>query len=196
MDWVNSPATTLKANSPALIPKTEISSKLGGVGKMCSFGEGISMTPLQLGALVSAIANGGTLYYLQHPTTPDEVADFQPRVKRHLDIAPLIPEISDGMAGAVNYGTARSLRVNFSEEEDPWQDRNLFARRNPLRMVCLLRQYRSGPHRGRCLPARRTPDLRSQGRRNFRTHLPQSLRTQFLRRTPCGSRACRHGYRR
>ena len=48
-------------------PQQEISSKLGGVGKMCSFGEGISMTPLQLGAMVSAIANGGTLYYLQHP---------------------------------------------------------------------------------------------------------------------------------
>src|SRR6202023_1375693 len=30
-------------------PQQEISSKLGGVGKMCSFGEGISMTPLQLG---------------------------------------------------------------------------------------------------------------------------------------------------
>lgn len=98
-------------------PETVIPTSLGGVGKMCSFGEGISMTPLQLGAMVSAIANGGTLYYLQHPTTPDEVADFQPRVKRHLDIAPLIPEISDGMAGAVNYGTARSLRLNFNEEE-------------------------------------------------------------------------------
>ena len=40
------------------------------------------MTPLQLGALVSAIANGGTLYYLQHPTTPEEVAAFEPKVKR------------------------------------------------------------------------------------------------------------------
>src|SRR5467141_4501718 len=91
-------------------PEEEISAKLGGVSKMCSFGEGISMTPLQLGAMVSAIANGGTLYYMQHPTTPEEVAGFQPRVKRHLDIAPLIPEISDGMADAVLYGTARSVR--------------------------------------------------------------------------------------
>ena len=98
-------------------PDEVIPEKLGGVGKMCSFGEGISMTPLQLGAMVSAIANGGTLYYLQHPTTPEEVANFQPRVKRQLDIAPLIPEISDGMAGAVEYGTARSLRLNFNEEE-------------------------------------------------------------------------------
>jgi cell division protein FtsI/penicillin-binding protein 2 len=97
-------------------PEEEISPKLGGVGKMCSFGEGISMTPLQLGALVTAISNGGTLYYLQHPNTPDEVANFQPRVKRHLDIQPAIPELSDGMAGAVEYGTARSVRLNFNEE--------------------------------------------------------------------------------
>ena len=98
-------------------PDEEISAKLGGVGKMCSFGEGISMTPLQLGALVSAIANGGTLYYLQHPASGEEVTTFEPRVKRHLDIASLIPEISDGMAGAVNYGTARRLLANFNEEE-------------------------------------------------------------------------------
>jgi penicillin-binding protein 2 len=97
-------------------PEVEIPAKLGGVSKMCSFGEGISMTPLQLGALVTAISNGGTLYYLQHPSGPDEVANFQPRVKRHLDIEPVIPELSDGMAGAVEYGTARSLRLNFNEE--------------------------------------------------------------------------------
>ena len=84
---------------------------------MCSFGEGISMTPLQLGALVSAIANGGTLYYLQHPTTPEEAVNFQPRIKRQLEIADVIPELSDGMTGAVQYGTARRLRTNFSEEQ-------------------------------------------------------------------------------
>jgi membrane carboxypeptidase/penicillin-binding protein len=98
-------------------PDEVIPQTLGGVGKMCSFGEGISMTPLQLGAMVSAIANGGTLYYLQHPTTPEEILTFQPRIKRQLDIAPLIPEISLGMAGAVQYGTARRLGLNFNEEE-------------------------------------------------------------------------------
>jgi penicillin-binding protein 2 len=98
-------------------PTQVIPASLGGVGKMCSFGEGVSMTPLQLAALVSAIANGGTLYYLQHPTTPDEVTDFEPRVKRQLNIAGLIPEMSDGMAGAVNYGTARRLHLNFDEEQ-------------------------------------------------------------------------------
>jgi penicillin-binding protein 2 len=98
-------------------PDEVIPDKLGGVGKMCSFGEGVSMTPLQLGAMVSAIANGGTLYYLQHPNSPEEVASFQPRVKRQLDIAPIIPELSDGMSGAVQYGTARRLRLSFNEEE-------------------------------------------------------------------------------
>jgi penicillin-binding protein 2 len=96
-------------------PDEELPAALGGVGRMCSFGESVSMTPLQLGALVSAIANGGTLYYLQHPETALDVAAFEPKVKRTLDIAPLIPEISDGMEGAVEYGTARSLRANFSE---------------------------------------------------------------------------------
>lgn len=96
-------------------PDEVLPASLGGVGRMCSFGEGISMTPLQLGALVSAIANGGTLYYLQHPETAEDVATFEPRVKRKLNIAPLIPEIQDGMEGAVQYGTARSLRASFSQ---------------------------------------------------------------------------------
>jgi penicillin-binding protein 2 len=100
-----------------VFPTRELDSRLGGVGKMCSFGESISMTPLQLGALVSAVANGGTLYYLQHPTSVDEVINFQPRIKRQLDIGPLVPEIAEGMTGAVQYGTARSLRLNFSEEQ-------------------------------------------------------------------------------
>ncbi|WP_035347886.1 penicillin-binding transpeptidase domain-containing protein [Edaphobacter aggregans] len=96
-------------------PDEELPAKLGGVGRMCSFGESVSMTPLQLGALVSAIANGGTLYYLQHPENAIDIASFEPRVKRQLNIAPLIPEMLDGMQGAVMYGTARSLRASFNE---------------------------------------------------------------------------------
>jgi cell division protein FtsI/penicillin-binding protein 2 len=98
-------------------PDEEIPKKDGGVGKMCSFGEGVSMTPLQLGALVSAIANGGTLYYLQHPRNAEEVANFEPKVKRQLEVADMIPQLADGMAGSVEYGTGRSVRYNFSEEQ-------------------------------------------------------------------------------
>ena len=98
-----------------IYPEQVLPEKEGGVGRMCSFGQGISMTPLQLGALVASIANGGTLYYLQHPTTPEEAVNFQPRIKRTLDIANLIPEVSIGMEGAVDYGTARSLHANFNQ---------------------------------------------------------------------------------
>jgi len=96
-------------------PDHEIPASEGGVGRMCSFGQGVNLTPLQLGAFVAAIANGGTLYYLQHPTTPEDIANFTPKVKRTLDIARFVPDLQDGMAGAVEYGTARSLRVNFHE---------------------------------------------------------------------------------
>ncbi len=97
-------------------PSTVLDSRLGGVGKMCSFGESISLTPLQLGALMAAIANGGTLYYLQHPMSPEDVANFTPKVKRQLDIEAAIPEMADGLSGAVEYGTARHLRNSFIEE--------------------------------------------------------------------------------
>jgi len=98
-------------------PSQPLDAKLGGVGRMCSFGESISMTPLQLGALVGAIANGGTLYYLQHPLTSDALANFQPVIKRKLDIAPYLPDLMEGMSDAVSYGTARTVHYNFSEEQ-------------------------------------------------------------------------------
>ena len=60
----NIPGETL-----GVYPDQELPESAGGVGRMCSFGESVSMTPLQLGALVAAISNGGTLYYLQHPRT-------------------------------------------------------------------------------------------------------------------------------
>jgi penicillin-binding protein 2 len=77
---------------------------------LTSFGEEIQQTPLQLTALMSAIANGGTLYYLQYPRTADEAKAFVPRVKRRLDIGSLIPVVKPGMRGAVEFGTAHRAR--------------------------------------------------------------------------------------
>ncbi len=84
--------------------------KNGGVGMLTSFGEEISQTPLQLAALLAAVANGGTLYYLQYPRSPAEVRGFIPRIKRRLDIERLIPLVKPGMRGAVEFGTAHRAR--------------------------------------------------------------------------------------
>jgi penicillin-binding protein 2 len=61
------------------------------------------------------VANGGTLYYLQYPKTQQEAETLEPRIKRRLEIADVIPEIKPGMMGAVAYGTAR--RIGFDPNE-------------------------------------------------------------------------------
>ncbi len=80
----------------------------GGVGDLAYLGKGMEVTPLQWAAVASAIANGGTLYYLQYPRTKEQLAHFEPRVRRQLtNLKGQIPEIRAGMAAAVTYGTAR-----------------------------------------------------------------------------------------
>jgi len=74
------------------------------------------MTPLELAALLGAIANGGTLYYLQYPQSQDEAEHFAPKVKRPLELAPNgIEDIKFGMRGAVDFGTARRAGYDASE---------------------------------------------------------------------------------
>ncbi len=83
--------------------------KEGGVGFLAYCGTDVEATPLQMAAVISAIANGGTLYALQYPRTPEQIAAFQPIVRRRLDnLAEYIPQIHDGLAAAVLYGTGRS----------------------------------------------------------------------------------------
>lgn len=79
----------------------------GGIARMSSFGEGIRITPMQLASLAATLANGGTMYYLQYPRTEEERQNFAPRIRQHLDIQPLLPELREGMLAAVLYGTAR-----------------------------------------------------------------------------------------
>jgi len=79
----------------------------GGVARMSSFGEGIQMTPFQLASLAAAFANGGTLYYLQYGVAGEQISAFVPRIKRELNIGPLLPELREGMLAAVLYGTGK-----------------------------------------------------------------------------------------
>jgi penicillin-binding protein 2 len=79
----------------------------GGVARMSSFGEGIRITPFQLASLVAMVANGGTQYYLQYPRGEEAVKNFQPRIRERFDIESLLPDLREGMLGAVLYGTAR-----------------------------------------------------------------------------------------
>jgi cell division protein FtsI/penicillin-binding protein 2 len=82
----------------------------GGVSMLSSFGEEISQTPLQFAALMSAIANGGTLYCLQYPRNALQIASFRPKVRRKLNIETPIFGIIPGLLAAVEEGTARAAR--------------------------------------------------------------------------------------
>jgi penicillin-binding protein 2 len=86
----------------------------GGMGMLTSFGEEIQQTPLQLAALMSALANGGKLNYLQYPRSQAEAQHFVPKLKRELDIKDVIAEVKPGMRAAVESGTAH--RISWREE--------------------------------------------------------------------------------
>jgi len=79
----------------------------GGVGRMCSFGSGIRVTPLEMASLIATFANNGTMYWLQYPRTDEERQHYVPWVKKELAIAPPLADLRDGMLAAVLYGTAQ-----------------------------------------------------------------------------------------
>lgn len=97
------------------IPGEIESSAPDGVGMMSSFGHGVKLTPLQLAAALGAIANGGTLYYLQYPNSQTDASRLVPRIKRHIEVEPYLSEIRPGMMAAVEAGTAR--RAGFDPDE-------------------------------------------------------------------------------
>jgi len=76
--------------------------------RMFSYADGFEVTPLQLGTLVSAMANGGKLLIPQIPRTTKEQSKFAPKVRRQLPIGSDIwQRMVPGMVGAVNYGSGR-----------------------------------------------------------------------------------------
>ncbi|MEP6818317.1 MAG: penicillin-binding transpeptidase domain-containing protein [bacterium] len=76
--------------------------------RMFSYADGFEVTALQLGNLVSAMANGGKLLVPQIPDPQDPPAKFKPKVRRKLDIdGNVLQRMIPGMIGAVNYGSGR-----------------------------------------------------------------------------------------
>ncbi len=78
------------------------------VNHMCSHGDDIEITPIQLATLVSAIANGGELLVPHLPRTPQEDFQFHKQLRRKTKVPQdILQRMVPGMIGAVNYGTAR-----------------------------------------------------------------------------------------
>jgi membrane peptidoglycan carboxypeptidase len=75
------------------------------LNRMSSHGDDFEVTPLQLGTLVSSMANGGKLLAPFIPRTPQ---DAKVKVRRNIDItADNLRRMVPGMVGAVNYGSGK-----------------------------------------------------------------------------------------
>ena len=76
--------------------------------RMFSHADGFEVTPLQLGTLVSAMANGGKLLVPQIPHSAKELSKMNAKVRRQLPITPDVwQRMVPGMVGSVNYGSGR-----------------------------------------------------------------------------------------
>lgn len=76
--------------------------------RMFSHADGFQVTPLQLGTLVSAMANGGRLLVPQIPHSAKETNKMSVKVRRQLPITTDVwQRMVPGMVGAVNYGSGR-----------------------------------------------------------------------------------------
>jgi membrane peptidoglycan carboxypeptidase len=75
---------------------------------MFSHADGFEVTPLQLGTLVSAMANGGKLLVPQIAHNPKDLNKTKVKVRRQLGITTDVwQRMVPGMVGAVNYGSGR-----------------------------------------------------------------------------------------
>lgn len=77
------------------------------LNRMSSHGDDVEVTALQLGTLVSAMANGGKLLVPYVPLSADE-SNPKMRVRRQIDVSPdNLRRMVPGMVGAVNYGSGK-----------------------------------------------------------------------------------------
>ena len=79
------------------------------LNRMSSHGDDFEVTAIQLGTMVSAIANGGKLLVPHLPRTVEEGSHFKTEVRRKVGVLDkeTYNRLLPGMIGAVNYGTGR-----------------------------------------------------------------------------------------
>lgn len=78
------------------------------LNRMSSHGDDFEVTAIQLGTMVSAIANGGKLLMPHLPRSVEENAHFKTEVRRKVGVEKeTYNRLLPGMIGAVNYGTGR-----------------------------------------------------------------------------------------
>ncbi|MCW5959991.1 MAG: hypothetical protein KIS76_07495 [Pyrinomonadaceae bacterium] len=76
--------------------------------RIYSHGDDYSVTPLQLGVMVSALSNGGKVIVPQIPRSKVQKTSFRGYMRRTIDLPKEnIQRVIPGMIGAAEYGTAR-----------------------------------------------------------------------------------------
>ena len=128
----------VEGEQPGIIPTEP--PKYGGMVLMTAYGEGFLTTPLELAALLSAIANGGTLYYLQCSALGRRDSGVRSQGKAHAGSVPgrhCGSERRDAQRGGLRHGPKGGLRsVGAGAGEDG--DLHGFPRFQPHGLVRLV----------------------------------------------------------
>ena len=160
----------IPGESPGKFPTS--SPKEGGAGYLAYYGMDMEVTPLQMAAVISAVANGGTLYELQYPRTADELSEFEPKVRRQLsDLVQYLPSQSRARGGGALRNRPFGLRPRSA---DLRKNRDLQRRRRTAGLVCLLRPGAAAQVCGCGSPPWWTHDVRPARCGNRRALLPGS----------------------
>ncbi len=95
-------------NAPSEYSGRLPSEKTGfALNRMSSHGDDFEVTALQLGTLVSALANGGKLLVPYVPRNAEK-SNVKTKVRRQIDVSPEnLRRMVPGMVGAVNYGSGK-----------------------------------------------------------------------------------------
>ncbi|MBL8151021.1 MAG: hypothetical protein JNN15_13930 [Blastocatellia bacterium] len=101
----NTTGINMAGESTGYLPESK---NIQAVPRMCSHGDDIGVTAIQLAVMTAALANGGYIYKPQIIRNEQEKREFKPILLKKVEIAEKNRQkIIEGMQAAVNWGTAR-----------------------------------------------------------------------------------------